>query len=142
MSLMRKSAFAAQCGVHRSRVSHWIRDKKLDGAAIVGVGRSAMIDAVEAGRQLRLRLDSDQMCGLNGLNTNLSGKPRPVKVARPAVNLLEEITIFEAAGWRIARALVSAGWPTTERKAWDTLMEGLNRLDEQQLDAKWAAEAA
>ena len=62
MTLMRKSAFAAQCGVHKSRLSHWLADKKLDGAAIVGVGRTALIDAPIALDQLRLRLDIDRTC--------------------------------------------------------------------------------
>ena len=50
--------------------------------------------------------------------------------------------VFEAAARRLARALVSAGWPTTEQEAWKALIEGLDKLDERQLDAKEAAEAA
>jgi len=75
-----------------------------------------------------------------GLNTRLY--PAARRAEAPVVDLLHEIALFEAAGWRIARALVSAGWPTTERGAWDALMQGLNELDEQQLDAAEAAAAA
>jgi len=139
MPLMRKVDFAALTGTHRSRVSHWLAEKKIDGAAIVGTGRKAMIDVDVALRQLRERLDVDGLVR-TGLNTNLY--PAPAKPKAPVVDLLHEIGLFEAAGWRIARALVIAGWPTTEREAWSTLMEGLEKLDEQQLDAAEAAEAA
>lgn len=144
MPLMRKVDFAALTGTHRSRVSHWIRDCKISGAAIVGQGRKALIDVDVALRQLRERLDVDGLVR-TGLNTNLypaPAKPAAPKAKAPVVDLLHEIALFEAAGWRIARALVSAGWPTTEREAWDALMQGLNELDEQQLDAAEAAGAA
>jgi hypothetical protein len=58
VTTLTKSQFAASCGVHRSRVSHWISDKKLDGDAIIGAGRKALINVEVALRQLRERLDS------------------------------------------------------------------------------------
>jgi len=73
-----KSQFAKIINVHRSRISHHIADGKIDGAAIVGTGRKSLIDVDVAIRQLQLRLDDNQMCGLNGLSTNLSPPKPPV----------------------------------------------------------------
>ena len=83
------------------------------------------------------------------MNTNLypakraaPSKPTAKPIAKPAVSLLEEIATFEAAGRRFARALALAGWPTTEREAWETLMEGFDKLDDAREEAEEAAEAA
>ena len=71
-----KAEFAALCRVDKTRVSHWIRDGKLKGKALVGEGRNAKIDVEEAQRQLRVTLDSGQRLG-NGLGTRLDRKPAP-----------------------------------------------------------------
>jgi DNA-binding transcriptional regulator YdaS (Cro superfamily) len=57
---MTKTAFAALCGVSRPRVSQWIVQRKIDGAALVGVGHRARIDVEIARAQLRQRLDVSQ----------------------------------------------------------------------------------
>jgi hypothetical protein len=64
--VLSKSAFAASVGVSPSRLSHWLRDGKIDGAAIVGSGYSARIDADLARQQLDARLDLSQRLGANG----------------------------------------------------------------------------
>ncbi len=75
MALFRKSDFAQKCNVNKSRVSQWITAGKLSGAAIVGEGRGAQLDAAVALAQLRERLSTDERFGLNGLSTNLDWLP-------------------------------------------------------------------
>jgi hypothetical protein len=70
--IVTKSQFADMSNVGRPRVSQWIGEGKISGDAIVGTGRRAMIDVEKARRQLRERLDSDKMCGLQGLDTKLA----------------------------------------------------------------------
>lgn len=66
-----KAEFARLCNVHPSRVSHWIREKKITGDALVGAGRGAKIHVARARAQLRLRRDVGQAIG-NGLDTKLA----------------------------------------------------------------------
>lgn len=66
-----KSDFARRCNVTPGRVSQWISEGKLTGAALVGEGRSARIDVTEAMRQLGDRLDLTQRLGLNGITTRI-----------------------------------------------------------------------
>lgn len=70
-----KSDFARLCNVTAGRVSQWISEGKLSGAAIVGEGRFAKIDVDEGSRQLGTRLDMSQRLGLNGMGTRLPGLP-------------------------------------------------------------------
>jgi hypothetical protein len=65
-----KAQFAAMCGVHKSRVSHWIDDGKLSGDALVGEGRAQRIRVEVAKAQLRARLDIGQRLG-NAIDTHL-----------------------------------------------------------------------
>lgn len=51
-NILSKADFARQVGVTRSRVSQWIAEGKLDGAALVIVGQSERINAEVARRQL------------------------------------------------------------------------------------------
>ena len=74
-SLMKKSEFARRCNVSKGRVSQWLAAKQIDGAAIVGTGRGAKLDAAIALPQLKLRLATDERYGLNGLSTNLDWLP-------------------------------------------------------------------
>jgi transcriptional regulator with XRE-family HTH domain len=74
-TLMRKSDFAKRCGVSKGRVSQWLKAGQIDGAAIVGTGRGAPLDAALALAQLKLRLSVDERFGLNGLGTNLDWLP-------------------------------------------------------------------
>ena len=75
MSAIRKSEFAKLCNVSAPCVSQWISGGKIDGAAIVGEGRSALIDPAIALKQLKERLATNERCGLNGLGTNLDWWP-------------------------------------------------------------------
>ena len=60
------------CNVSKGRVTQWITSGILDGAALVGEGRLAMID-VDIGRaQVTERRAVNESCGLNGLNTKLN----------------------------------------------------------------------
>jgi hypothetical protein len=68
MASVKKAQFARMCNVSRTRVTQWCKEGKIDGAALVG----AMIDPDVALRQLKSRLDSDQMATMNGLNTRLN----------------------------------------------------------------------
>ena len=80
MSAIRKSEFAKRCNVSAPCVSQWISGGKIDGAALVGEGRSAMIDVDIAHAQLKERLDPTKRFGSNGLDTNLNDDvppPRP-----------------------------------------------------------------
>lgn len=76
---MTKGDFATLCNVDPSRVSHWIRDGKISGEALIGKGSRARIVVDEAQRQLRMRMDSNQRTG-NGLKTRLH-RPKPVAPA-------------------------------------------------------------
>jgi hypothetical protein len=74
-NLVRKSDFARLTNVSRTRVGQWVKARQIDGAAIVGTGRAATIDADLALEQLNLRLDTDQRYGLKGLSTKLDRSP-------------------------------------------------------------------
>jgi hypothetical protein len=75
MTLMRKSEFARRCNLSKSRISQYLSAGMIDGAAIVGTGRSAKLDAAVALAQLKLRLSTDERYGLNGLSTRLDWLP-------------------------------------------------------------------
>jgi hypothetical protein len=66
-----KSEFAVRRGVSASRVSQWIGEGKISGAALVGEGRSARIDEDLACQQLDERLDIDQR-EANGARTSFA----------------------------------------------------------------------
>lgn len=69
-----KGEFARRRGVSPGRVSQWISEGKIGGAAIVGEGRAAQIRETVAVEQLRRKLDPMQMTA-NGLTTNLAPPP-------------------------------------------------------------------
>jgi hypothetical protein len=73
--IISKSTFAKRCNVSPGRVSQWLSARQIDGAAIVGKGQRAKLDAALALRQLKLRLSVDERFGMNGLNTNLDWLP-------------------------------------------------------------------
>ena len=74
-TLMKKIDFARRCNVDRSRVTQWCKAGEISGAAIAGTGRTAKLDPAVALKQLKLRLSTNERCGLNGLNTNLDWLP-------------------------------------------------------------------
>jgi hypothetical protein len=77
-----KSVFAQRRNVSKGRVSQWISEGKISGAALVGEGRAARIRESVAVAQLRQKLDSNQVAG-NGLMTRLDA-PAPIAVNVPA----------------------------------------------------------
>jgi hypothetical protein len=76
--IVSKAEFSRRCNVDRSRVTQWRRAGQLSGAALVGEGRFAKIDAAVALKQLKERLATNERFGLNGLNTNLDWLPAEV----------------------------------------------------------------
>jgi hypothetical protein len=72
---MTKSQFARACNVDKARVTQWRKAGQISGAAFVGEGRFARIDPTIALKQLKLRLSTNERCGLNGLNTRLDWLP-------------------------------------------------------------------
>jgi len=58
--VLSKNEFAARRGVHKSAVSHWIKDGRLYGDALVGTGRTAKINVAVAEAQLSRTLDLGQ----------------------------------------------------------------------------------
>lgn len=75
-----KGEFARICNVTPGRVSQWISEGKISGAALVGAGRSAKIAVAVAQQQLRRHIDVGQRLG-NGLQTRLE---MPAGDAAPA----------------------------------------------------------
>lgn len=69
-----KGEFARRRNVSPGRVSQWISEGKISGAALVGEGRSARIRESVAVQQLRGKLEPMQMTG-NGLSTRLDAPP-------------------------------------------------------------------
>ena len=74
-----KGEFARRRNVTPARVSQWLSEGKISGAAIVGEGRGALIDEEIACQQLDQKLDIDQRHSGNGLKTTLA----PVNVEAP-----------------------------------------------------------
>lgn len=83
-----KGAFAIRRNVSPGRVSQWISEGKITGAALVGEGRNAQIRESVAIAQLNQKLDVVQRFG-NGLSTRLDlpappPAPMPIPGAVPA----------------------------------------------------------
>lgn len=78
-AVVSKGAFAKILNVSPGRVSQYIAEGKLTGAALEGEGRLAKINVAIAREQLRRHLDIGQMLG-NGIDTRLS---KPVGSGRP-----------------------------------------------------------
>lgn len=87
-----KGEFARRLNVSAGRVSQYISEGKLKGAALEGEGRSARIVLAEALRQLNRSLDVGQMIG-NGIDTRLTPpaqSPRPPPEPASSADLLSE----------------------------------------------------
>jgi hypothetical protein len=109
-----KAEFARRRGVSPGRVSQWLSEEKITGAAIVGEGRNAQIRETVAVEQLRKRLDPMQMTG-NGLSTDLR---------RPAAAEILQFTLPSAA---------SGPPPPAAPPAGDTVEDEIKRLRRDQL---------
>lgn len=124
-----KSAFARRCEVSPGRVTQWIDEKKISGAALVGEGRSAKIRVEVAVRQLKLRRDVGQALG-NGSATRLKSPPEVQAPAPPPGSARDELDeALEATGDRLDTELkreklwaAQAARRETERK--EALEEG------------------
>lgn len=79
--IVTKGQFAALVGVHRSRVSQWLAEKKIHGDAIVGSGRHARIRVALAKHQLNQTLDIDQRIGANARARLDNGAAAPLPEA-------------------------------------------------------------
>lgn len=84
--IVSKGDFARLCGVTPGRVSQWIAEGKMSRAALVGDGRAAKVNVAVASADLKLRLDTNQRLGLNGLTTSIPVAPiaAPIAEASPA----------------------------------------------------------
>ena len=106
---MSKSDFATLCNVDKSRISHWIKDGRISGAALSGTGRTARIVVDVAQAQLKARLDPYQMLATgNGAKTTLTAKP-----AETGELLSDDAAMLMS---------VIRGLPSTA--AWDVALEG------------------
>lgn len=76
MTAISKAEFARRRNVSPGRVSQWLAEGKIHGAAIVGEGRNALIDEELGCQQLGQKLDIDQRHA-NGLRTNLEAATEP-----------------------------------------------------------------
>jgi hypothetical protein len=95
LAVVRKSEFAKTARVTKANVTHWLNAGHISGDAVVGEGRTAMIDVELAMAQLQERLSINERFGLNGLDTNLEPPtPAPAPVLGP-----------------IAAASVAKEWP-------------------------------
>lgn len=83
VDVVRKSEFAQLCGVTAGRVSQWISSGQIGAEALVGEGRSAMINVDLARDHLQRRLDVKQRFSLNGIDTELESRPRPAAASPP-----------------------------------------------------------
>lgn len=78
MAAISKSEFARRRNVSPARVTQWIEAGQIFGQAIVGEGRSALIDEAVAVEQLKKTRDIDQAHSMNGLGTRLElDEPTP-----------------------------------------------------------------
>lgn len=75
-AIVTKGEFAHLSNVTPGRVSQWLSEGKIHGAAIVGEGQRARIRVDVAREQLRAGLDFGQRLG-NGIDTRLDGPPAP-----------------------------------------------------------------
>jgi hypothetical protein len=118
-----KGEFARRRNVSPGRVSQWISDKKIFGAAIVGEGRAAQIRETVAIEQLKQKLDPMQMAG-NGVTTNLTPPAAPLAV--PAPKQSADVLSFTAPA-------AAASPPTVAPPAVDTIEDQIKRARLEQI---------
>src|SRR5260370_22583557 len=82
--IVSKSQFATLTNVSCARVSQWVTEGKISGAALVGTGRRARIRVNGALEQLRRKIDVGQSLG-NGISTRLE---RPLLERVPPERLI------------------------------------------------------
>ncbi len=74
VEVVSKARFAALEGVGKSAVSNWIAEGKLNGDALVGAGRGAMINVAVARQQLGRSLDPSQRLAQVTVSGRASGE--------------------------------------------------------------------
>lgn len=133
-----KSEFARRRKVTPGRVSQWISEGKIDGAALIGQGREQKIVETVACEQLKTRLDTSQRFG-NGLGTSLDPPQAPSAAAAPAqvLPLTPKATGGDAIADQIARERLEQIQRANRREAIEEAAEA-GRLT----DAATAAQAA
>lgn len=112
--IVRKSEFAALSGVSAGRVSQWIAEGKISGAALVGEGRSAQINVAVAKQQLRASLDISQRFGMNGVSTRL-GEEAPAAAAPLPPAIAESAPPIDSVESRIKAEKLRQTMLTTRR---------------------------
>lgn len=127
--LVGKAEFARRRGVTPGRVSQWLAQGKISGAAIVGTGRNAQIDETIACAQLNERLDGKQRA-LQQHVAELLAPPLPLD-ERAALELGRAISaVVEARLPAVAHELATVlpvAAPTVLpalRRAWRSVCEG------------------
>jgi hypothetical protein len=143
MTLFRKCDFARRCNVSKGRVSQWLAARQIDGAAIVGTGRNAKLDAAVALKQLKLRLATDERYGLNGLGTDLDWLPdEDIEydddgMAEAEADRQRHVTLFDA------KAAIDDLWVLMDLRVQEVLRPFLDAADAYAelrpglADAKW-----
>jgi DNA-binding transcriptional regulator YdaS (Cro superfamily) len=86
-----KTAFADLCGVSGARVSQWLADGKLDGAAIVGHGHRARIRVAVARAQLKQSLNITQRLATGRAKLDGAAPVKPRGSADEAQPIEEDI---------------------------------------------------
>lgn len=84
-----KAEFARRRNVSRARVTQWVQEGKISGAAIVG----GQIDEAIACAQLNVKLDIDQRLSGNGLGTRLDLDTRPPAPGQSSLSLPLALTV-------------------------------------------------
>jgi hypothetical protein len=92
--IVSKSEFARLSNVVPGRVTQWISEKKIYGAAIVGDGRFAQIRVAVARAQLKRHLNIGQRLG-NGLSTTLDGPPTAAMQIEAPLDSGAEVLAFQ-----------------------------------------------
>ena len=136
MAVARKSEFAKLCNVTRGRVTQWITQRLIDGAAIVGSDRRALIDVDLACAQLQKRLVADERYGLNGLSTNISTttiSPGPRERTRKHSDIAFPPRPTRSKPWSTSSP--SARWRMQQKP------RGRSRLSRRKIAAGWSARA-
>lgn len=91
-----QAEFARRRNVSRARVSQWIKEGKISGAAVV----DGQVDEVLACEQLNVKLDIDQRLSGNGLGTRLQldlAPPDPERLA-PSTTVESRIALERLEG--------------------------------------------
>lgn len=91
MTAISKGEFARRRNVSPGRVSQWIAEGKISGAAIVGEGRAALIDEAVACAQLDRALHVDQRFG-NGLKTSIAPAPE-IEIPPASSSVTDQIAL-------------------------------------------------